>query len=327
LISLVPNADPLTEANFCHNPGGANGGQFCSGAPGGVRPPLTGGGPKSSRPLPDFLKNDVRAALQAGIVTYHDQQPEPVRDLAGTLHDPLAKSHANSTAQRWEDAHGMTHYAEKGKIFIVTRGGLYEPERQVWSDSWNPRMEKKELSPADLKRSASPNDIVSTFRHEMGHLLRDSFRGTKKTPHELASEISAWQYAVEITPGHRVSNRMVTTGLLSHAYSVFRAENLRTTDLKHTPRYDFEEAANRRIQAESQRGFVDPDARQKARVFTTRALKALHNYGKILTKNKLIRVPDTRTPSAGAFKTKIAQSNGEGLYLPPLIPGPHGSGN
>jgi hypothetical protein len=318
MITFTPNHGPLREQNNMHWPGGSSkGGQFA---------PKTGGGPQGSVKLPAYLKNDVRAALNAGIHTFHNQQPEPVKDLSGKIHDPLAMSHADSNTRTWRDDKGFTHTSQGGKIYIVTRGGEYQPERNVWQDKhgWTTRKEKKELSPADLKHPASVNDIVSTFRHEMGHLLKDTFKGTKKTPRELASEISAWQYAIEITPSHRVSNRMMATGLISHAYSVFRAEALRKGDLKRVASYDFDEVANRTIQSESQRGFMDPLAMQHARAFTTKALSALHAYGRVLTAKGLTRIPTRKErQSKYTFARKVTPS---GDYQPPTIGGPRGTG-
>lgn len=290
---LVPNsygARRLREHNDCHSP---EDGKFCS-KEGSLR---YYGRPEKSARIPEYLRDDVKRAARAGIGTFHHQQPEPVQDVTGKLHDPLAKSHANRNEYVFFDDAGVMHKKPGGKIFIATRGGDYEDKQDVWVGSGhfgNFRKEPKKFKPEDLPEAdrATVQDIVSTYRHEMGHILNRDFRSTKKTPYELASEIAAWQYAVEITPGHEVSERMVRKGLESHAYSAFRHQYwLNSTTVKSAPRYDQDDYANRLVQNEVKDGKVFPETVAEARAFTERVVKSLKNYGAALRKKGATRVP------------------------------------
>lgn len=307
-MQLVPNsAGSLVETNWCHVPAGSsNGGQFCSTDVGHS----FGRIPEGSAKIPAYLKDDVRRARAAGILTYHQQQPEPVRGTNGVLYDPIAMSSARRGSQLYTDTSGHTNFAPTGRIVITTRGGVFEPERSVWDDKYGfrQRLEKKAFTPADLKThmQATPEDVVSTFRHEMGHLIRRDFRGTKKTPDELASEISAWQYAVEIDPRHSISIPMAARGLQSHAYHVYRGETLANTIFKGSPRYRLDDLLSNALRGETER---DPVAWARAKVFTKRAITSLRNYGQVLTKRGLVRMPDN-SPSASYFRRNILPGPG-----------------
>ena len=295
---------PIHESNDCHLPAGSpEGGQFCSGGMFLPVPPKGSvgvGTPEGSAELPDYLKGDVARAARAGIVTHHRQQPEPVKTTSGEIVDPLALSHAERGETTYTvQGKGITFQrAPTGRIQITTRGGVYEPEYDAYESSgdfWNIRRKKKDLTPEDLPEDAkrSAEDVVSTFRHEMGHILRKagwpdrSFKAGTSTPYTLASEINAWQYAVEISPNHEVSERMVRDGLMSHGYFEFRLRQLRTGELKRTPLYDFEEVGRRWIDGELKQGVVNIEAHRQAVAFTNKAARALKNYGAVLRKKGL----------------------------------------
>lgn len=288
---------PIHESNDCHLPAGSpQGGQFCSrsGHSGlGVYPFA-----KGSQRIPDFLKADVLRARRAGIEVFHAQQPEPVEDMSGDLHDPLARSHARRGQSNFSDEQYRMHRAPRGRIYITTRGGLFEPEREVWSDryGYSARREKKTLTPETPFEKATPEDIISTFRHEMGHIFDDKFSPGKSTPMELAREIRAWQYALEISPDHTVSMPMVRRGLLSHAYAAFRTETLLDEHEKlfggKINRWDRDEVGDRLFKDDVKKGAIDIAARRKAEQFTARVMRSLTNYGKVLRKRGIVREPD-----------------------------------
>lgn len=310
---------PLHEFNPCHNPEGTAGGQFCStrgSNPGLLNVPR----PRGSKDLPDFLKADVLAARRAGIMVQHTQQPEPVQDVTGQLHDPLALSHARRGEETYWDEKGWKHVAPRGRIRISTRGGEFDPMETVYDSSFSSRRREKTLTPEMLPEAekATVEDIVSTFRHEVGHILDDKTwpgQGSGKIGQSLAREIRAWQYAVEATPDHRVSQRMVRNGLTSHAYSEFRKqamlEDPTTPWFKRQGFTDREENLERAVQEEIRRGIINIEAHRKAEAFATRVQKSLTRYGDVLRKKGFVRVPTARTP----WRPK-----------PTILPGPGGRG-
>ncbi len=298
---------PIHE-NDCHLPAGSSeGGQFCSEPKLGLR-----GYPydKNSKRLPPYLKADVLRARRAGIEVFHGQQPEPVKDSTGKIHDPLALSHAKSGETVFWDEQGRPHKAS-ARIYISTRGGEYDPYYDDYSGgSFAPRRKLKDLKPEDLTDPATPEDVQSTFRHEMGHILDRNFSGSrsKQTPMGLAREIRAWQYAVEVSPDHTVSARMVTAGLTSHGYFEFRREALRH-EVARMNSWDQEEALDRRVRQEIKDGILDEPTVRKSEAFAARVLKSLNNYGKILKKRGFtpkeyerldrIYIPPSKLPKPG----------------------------
>jgi hypothetical protein len=297
---------PLHEYNKCHDPGGTpEGGQFCS-------TPGSGSGlknyprPEGSKDIPDFLKQDVLNAARAGIVVRHHQQPEPVLDIAGVLHDPLALSHARGGTETFASKGVYGLIAPRGAIRIMTRGGEFEPTVEVWGSSGYPQGRKKkeltpEMLPAELR--ATVHDVQSTFRHEVGHLMDDESSWPKKGAKydtEMQREVRAWVYAVEISPDHTVSERMVRNGLMSHAYGSFRKAQILTDDehryVQRQGWMDQQETLERIVQNESKMGVVNIEAHRKAEAFTNRVLRALVNYGKVLTRKGIVRVPQAKDP-------------------------------
>lgn len=294
---------PLHEYNQCHVPSGPDGGQFCS-----TRGLKNYPRPRDSADLPDFLKDEVLLARQAGVATYHRQQPEPLMDIRGEIVDPLAYSNARRGEEVYYDKQGFKHVAPRGRIVITTRGGEFEPTEQVWSaDGFPQGRRQKDLTPEMLpeKAKATVEDIESTFRHELGHIMDDqTWGGGGKIGVELAREIRAWQYAVAISPDHKVSQAMVRRGLESHAYSVFRKEALpaELTYLKHTPRWDLDVTLERIVQNELRSGVINIEAHRKAVAFTNRTMKALDNYAAVLRKKGLVRIPQASDPYFPARK-------------------------
>lgn len=291
----------IYEGNDCHNPEGPGGGQFC-GKDHGPRSGL-GAYPhaKHSKPLPSYLKQDVLRARRAGIEVHHMQQPEPVRDVRGKIHDPLALSNAKGGEARFEDDVAGFVTAPRGRIVIATRGGEFEPTEIDYSQNrFGGVRKKKSLTPADLTDPATPDDVTSTFRHEMGHILDQNFKGTKNTPPELARELRAWTYAVEASPDHTVSARMVRNGLESHAYAAFRKQAiLADPDYAYLKRgyiYDQQDSLDRVFTEEVRNGKIDAASAAKADAFTARSLKALNKYGEVL-RRKGVGVPEPPIPT------------------------------
>jgi hypothetical protein len=285
----------MREFNNCHNPEGAGGGQFCSTR--GSNPKLMlYSRPPGSKDLPDFLKADVVAARRAGIEVFHAQQPEPVMGLEGQIHDPLAMSHARGGESRFFDKLGSQQLSRRGRVYITTRGGEFEPEREVWDDQYGfrARKVKKDLTPEMLPEAlkATVLDVVSTFRHEVGHIMDDSHVGGKIGT-ELAREIRAWQYAMEATPDHRISQPMLRRGLESHAYTVFRKQALpkELSYLSRTASWELDETLDRIIQNELRSGVINIEATRKAKAFADKTIRALDHYGTVLRKRGIVRVP------------------------------------
>jgi hypothetical protein len=296
------------ESNDCHAPGGTpEGGQFCS-----TRGSLPGlrnyPRPEGSADIPDFLKQDVLNAVRAGIVVRHHQQPEPVMDLAGEIHDPLGLSHAHRGEETFFTGRGSYTPLKgpRGRIRIVTRGGEFEPTYETWG-SYGPTGRKAkdltpEMLPAELR--ATVHDVQSTFRHEVGHIMDDKTWPTKGAKYDidLAREVRAWTYAVEISPDHTVSERMVRNGLMSHAYRSFRHAQILTGDepayayVKRQNWLDQQETLDRITKNEAKTGVVNIEAHRKAVAFANRVLKALGNYGKVLRKKGIVRVPQAKDP-------------------------------
>jgi hypothetical protein len=299
---------PIHESNDCHNPAGPGGGRFCSDH--GPRSGLAAY-PRSkySKPLPGYLKADVLRARRAGIDVHHAQQPEPVMDSLGNIVDPLAKSQAQGGESTIDDeVIGFTK-APRGRILITTRGGEFEPTYNDYSlGAFSPRRKTKDLTPADLTDPATPDDVTSTFRHEMGHILDRNFgRAGQTVPIELARELRAWVYAVEASPEHTVSQKMVRSGLESHAYSVFRKQEI----LKENPwlqrgySFELDERLENVFKQElrDKKPLSDPAA-AKAQAFTDRAMKALNKYGEVLRK-KGIGVPEPPAPKPYIPENKL----------------------
>lgn len=301
---IIASIYELREENDCHNPAGAAGGQFCSKDHGPRSGLASYPHDKRSRSLPSYLKMDVLRARRAGIEVFHQQQPEPIRDARGKIMDPLAMSNARRGETFFYDENDRRTLAPSGRIVITTRGGEFEPTETVYDPSdrfmSRPTRKPKELKPGDLTDPATPDDVTSTFRHEMGHILDQNFSGSKSksTPAELARELRAWVYAVEASPDHTVSNRMVTDGLESHAYAVFRKQAI----LKENPylsrgySFELEERLDRVFQNELRdRKPLDEASAAKASAFAARALKALNKYGNTL-RRKGAGVPDPPVP-------------------------------
>lgn len=298
----------LREFNQCHNPAGPGGGQFCSGT---GKVPSIGrfARPEGSVRIPDYLKADVERAARAGIVTYHHQQPEPVMDKHGNIHDPVALSHADPRSQEFRDVKtGFTSRPQTGKIRIVTRGGEFVPDEEVWNDKYgfNTTRRKKALTPEMLTTPATEEDVLSTYRHEVGHLM-DPFidkpsRGS--TPAVLGKEIRAWIYAVEASPDHRVSQRMMKAGLDSHAYYEFRRQFYLTQAKEfRISRYDQDEWAARQVEFEVKQKTVDPDTLAKSQRWAARAMRAINNYGAVLRKKGVgVREPKYKGRPDWAWK-------------------------
>ncbi len=287
-MRLCPDQEQshLVEYNHNHRPAGPGGGQFDH---------SSGHGPLSVFPhdpaslrIPGYLKKDVAAAALAGISVFHAQQPEPVRDMSGKMHDPLAKSHVSLSDGSTPDTNGIRAY-HRARIALMTRGGEFEPEHVVSTDKWgfHQSRERKPYTPDDLKPEdrASRTDVLSTFRHEVGHFMRQrTYRAGTNTPYQMANEITAWQYAVEMSPNHRVSEKMVRLGLMSHAYSVFRGEALAKGKLKGYSSWDMDKMVGINLHAELERGEIDHESMAKAKGMTDRVVTALQNYGRVLRK-------------------------------------------
>ncbi len=314
---VTPNSfGSLREMNDCHSP---KDGKFCSGPGRSGHGPLTYYPyPEDSVKIPGYLKKDVARAARAGIVTYHHQQPEPVRDTQGNIHDPLAKSHAKSGTEDFKDAKTkMRVAAPTGKIRIVTRGGEFEPTYTEWGEYGPSGIKRKELTPEMLERPASRGDVISTYRHEIGHLMDRNFSGGVSTPEVLAREIRAWTHAVEIAPGHRVSQRMVLSGLESHAYYEFRRQHHLNSDYgKTVSSWDRDEWSARMVQQEIKSKTVDPETLAKAKAFARRASGALVRYGAVLRRKKITKDPPrpkvARWNFPGATYAKAATIPGPG---------------
>jgi hypothetical protein len=321
---------PIHESNDCHTPAGSpEGGQFC--ATRGSHPPLMAyPRPEGSEDIPDFLKADVAAAQRAGILVRHRRQPEPVADIAGVIHDPLALSHAQrgeqtffSTSFSGEGQGSTYHRAPRGRVQIVTRGGAFEPTTETWG-SYGPTGRKaKELTPEMLPAElrATVHDVQSTFRHEVGHIMDANFSGSKggAIGPDLAREVRAWTYAVEISPDHTVSARMVRTGLMSHAYHSFRkAQILADPDYAYVKRQGFmdqQETLERIVQGESKQGVVSIEAHRKAVAFATRVQRALEHYGTVLRKKGIVRVPQPQDPYIPDAYKRLQPGPGRGGIL------------
>lgn len=286
---LIPasNSEPVRpgrffEHNDCHNPPGPGGGQFCSG------PLHTATYSKGSKSIPEHLKADVARAKASGIEVFHSQQPEPVVDVTGQTHDPLALSHAEHGEHPYWDAKTGLQYTGKGRVFLSTRGGEYDPFATKYEGEYlTPKRVRKTTSPEDLRDPATPADVEAVFRHEVGHILRRDFKSTAKAPYELASEIVAWQHAIENSPNFRVKETWVRSGLLSHAYTAFRKQAIEKEWSGIGFRgssWDRDERLELRVKQESKEKFVDEDALRKARQFTYRVLKSFRRYGDVLRK-------------------------------------------
>ena len=312
LIPASNNDSYFREFNPCHAPAGSpDGGQFCSqDAPSLRHYPRSQG----SARIPEYLKADVLKARQAGIEVFHSQQPEPVVDTLGYRQDPLALSHAEHGEKQYWDAKTGLSYTGKGRVYISTRGGEYDPMRTSYektSGFWNTKQVRKEMTPEDLKDPASAGDVQAVFRHEVGHLMRRDFnRGAVSTPSELASEIVAWQHAIENSPNHQVEEKFMRKGLLSHAYAAFRRESIKKEFLQTGSSWDREERAEIMLRQETSRRGNHPWVqgaqgsgphiaaadKQRALKFTARAMKALRNYGAVLRKRGTAKVKKVRDP-------------------------------
>jgi len=305
--------------NPCHAP---ESGEFCSGS--GRGPLSIHPYPKDSVKIPAYLKDDVARAARAGIVTTHRQQPEPVRDITGQIHDPLAMSNARRGEETYFDAKGSMNIAYTGRVHIVTRGGVFEPEEQTWGKYGPSGRKTKEMTPDMLTNPASVHDIVSTYRHEVGHIMDDNFKGSKTATGPLAREIRAWTYAVEIAPDHTVSERMVRSGLESHAYHEFRVqEHLNSPTGKRIARYDADEWATRQVQNESKNNFVDAPTAQRAQRLASRVVTSLARYGEVLRKKGVVRIPKGRAPYFPK-RWKMGIGTGPDMYRPQSGPGGRG---
>lgn len=296
---LVPDSESLREYNSCHNPPGPGGGQFCS----KIDPLRIYPQPRYSTEIPDYLRDEVAMAIRAGVVTYHNQQPEPVIDVAGNVVDPLARSYAEPGWKTFVGKQGFSHLAPRGSITITTRGGVWEPMETEYSPDGFPRGKRpKKTNPEmltdDLK--ATVEDVESTFKHELGHIM-DRSRVGGRIGVELAREIRAWQYAIAITPDHRVSRTMVVRGLESHAYHVFRkAEVLADPEtaflFSRVSTWDLDERLENFVQREYKEGTVREATKAKAKQFAARALKSLDRYAEVLRRKGIVRVPQPVDP-------------------------------
>lgn len=312
-LFTIPNIGlELEEFNWCHNPEGAKGGQFCSGEDALSGYPQE----KHSAPIPDYLKADVLAARRAGIAVMHTQQPEPVKDVAGEMHDPLALSHAKGGSYDWWDEKGMRHTSATGRIRISTRGGEWVPTVDVYGSSgWPVGKKDKPTTPDTPFEKASIEDVVSTFRHEIGHLMDRNFRGSKSgsTSDVMGREVRAWIAAVEMSPDHMVSERMVRNGLNSHAYYEFRKQELRKDPLyRRVASWDLDERLDRVIKNETE---VHPETLAKAKAFTERVIKSLKRYGAVLRKKGMVRVPTARHPWYPKPTVRPGPGAGSGRFL------------
>lgn len=314
-LFTIPNVGlELEEFNWCHNPEGAKGGQFCAT---GERVSL-GNYPyeKHSVRIPDYLKADVLAARRAGINVVHVQQPEPVKDVAGEIHDPLALSHAKGSYDTWWDTKGFKHVSATGRILLSTRGGEWVPTVDVWG-SYGPIGKKdKPTTPDTPFEKASILDIVSTFRHEVGHLMDKKFRGNKSgtVSDVMGREVRAWTHAVEMSPDHIVSERMMRNGLNSHGYYEFRKQVLRKDPLwRRVASWELDERLDRVIKNETE---IDPASMAKAKAFTERVIGALKRYGAVLRKKGMVRVPSKEpTRWYGQDKIRPGPGIGSGRFL------------
>jgi hypothetical protein len=332
-MKLVPNSwgsSKLEEFNRCHVPAGSGkGGQFgdktqCAIDMHPQRP--------DSVPLPGYLHSDVLMARRAGIMTTHMQQPEPVRDTTGRVFDPLMRTQFERGEFSFVDNKGFTHKLPVGEIRIWSRGGQYDPYDIIYDTWFNQTKKPKELKPEDLppEGRAGKEDVLSVYRHEVGHAITryaDNERPgikdlSKRTIHpalvvagervtrDMANEVAAWQFAVAISPAHRVSAKMVHEGIASHAYAMYHAERTRQERAySQVPRYDQMEWLDRRLRNDP----VDPELVAKAAAFADRATKVILRYGRRLRSRGLQMLPPSR-PNPYFDKTKR------------VIPGPGGVG-
>ena len=312
-LFTIPNVGlELEEFNWCHNPEGAKGGQFCSGEKVSL-----GAYPyeKGSVKIPSFLKADVLAARRAGISVMHTQQPEPVKDVAGEVHDPLALSHAKGGSDTWWDEKGFKHSSQTGRIRISTLGGEWVPTVDVYGEYGPIGKKAKPTTPETPFEKASILDIVSTFRHEVGHLMDRNFRGSKSgsVSDVMGREVRAWVHAVEIAPDHEVSERMMRNGLNSHGYYEFRKQTLRKDPLwRRVASWDLDERLDRVIKNETE---VDAGDLAKAKAFTERVISSLKRYGAVLRKKGMVRVPSGREPWRPQPTIRPGPGVGSGRFL------------
>lgn len=310
-MQLIPNSNgednrPVREFNDCHLPKGQpTGGRFCR----------RGGGAEVDPPL--YLQEDVETARRMGIKPTFVQSPDPVRDMFGDVMDPLSRSNAQHGEVGWADEFGWYQRTPTGETRTVLRGGEFDPY-EMRGGFWDSRREKKEVTPEDLTNPATPYDVASTFRHEIGHLLRTGFKATKATPEALASEIAAWQYAVEAAPNHTISHTMVRKGLMTHAYFEFRVASLLEQDpslKRYYNPFDFS-TIQRMVYREIDEKGLDPKIVAKAKAFTDRAIRSLDAYGAVLRKRGTRKTTPRKPPPSQAWAAQYRK----------VHPGPGGRG-
>jgi hypothetical protein len=260
----------------------------------------------------------VLAARRAGIEVMHTQQPEPIKDTTGAIHDPLALSHARGGSTHFRDSRtGGMAYAPTGRIRISTRGGEFQPTTTIWGE-YGPKGEKrKELTPDTPFEQATEDDVVSTFRHEVGHIMDKNFRGNKSgtiSPN-LGREVRAWVHAVEMAPDHKVSARMVRTGLTSHAYFEFRKQELRKDSMwSRVSSWDREERLEAAVQRETDK---DPVAHAKAVAFAAKVGTTLQRYGEVLRRRRpnMVRVPEADAPWFPPPERRVRAGPGRARFI------------
>lgn len=318
IVPVANSFGSLREMNTCHAQAD---GKFCSG-PGGQRVSLgTRTYPDNSVRLPEYLKADVLHAAKAGIVTYHHQQPEPVKDSTGKIHDPLALSHSNRSEEHYTDKKtGFRVTAHGGKVRIVTRGGEFVPHEDVYTGSFNLTRRQKTMTPDMLTKPANRADVISTYRHEVGHIMDANFKGAKSTPEVLAREIRAWTNAVEIAPNHRVSSRMVQSGLESHAYFELRRQHHLQNSMQSVSSWDRAERSARMVQNEMKDNHLDAPTLERARAMAQKVSASLARYGAVLrSKGAPAKTPKGPKPYISK-RWKMGIGSGADMYRP--MPGP-----
>jgi len=178
------------------------------------------------------------------------------------------------------------------------------------------------MTPDLLEHPANKADVLSTYRHEVGHLMDRNFKGGVSTPEVLAREIRAWTHAVEIAPNHRVSQRMVLSGLESHAYfEMRRQEHIKTY---RGPSWDRDERTATMVNREIKDGVLDAPTLVRARAMAQKVSSSLRKYGEVLRrKGGKPREPKGKDPYIGT-RWRMGIGTGSDMYWP--TPGPGGRG-
>jgi hypothetical protein len=186
VVCLVPNADPLTEANPCHNPGGPGGGQFCGTSTWDAARGATVAGQQS-----------IRAELETKIDALLGATGGESRTFIELSAISLKAAGVTESVLREMKAQG---YRMPDRVFIQRDGGSSPHGAVEYSQFYLSELRRNELHiyfPASLPADANLNAAVSSafgeragenayavqtardiVLHEMGHVQHDSAHHT-----------------------------------------------------------------------------------------------------------------------------------------------------